>query len=124
MEKGARFFAACLNANATHVAVENPVMHGYAVKMVGRRQDFTCQPWQFGDPVKKRICFWTRNLPPLRPTNILPPEVRTASVHLEPPGPLRWMNRSRFFPGVAAAMARQWGREGRRQRLVLARRRY
>jgi len=57
MRQGAAFFLACLNANASRVAVENPVMHGYAREIIGRGPDFTVQPWQFGDPAKKRTCF-------------------------------------------------------------------
>ena len=48
-----------------------------------------------------------RSLPRLKPTHIV--EGREARVHREPPGPDRWRNRSRTYPGIAAAMAEQWG---------------
>ena len=107
IEAGARFFLKCLGANGARVCVENPVMHKHAVKIVGRRQDFTIQPWQFGHGETKRTCFWTRGLPPLKPTNVV--SGRKPKVHYLPPGPDRWRERSRTYPGVAEAMADQWG---------------
>ena len=66
LDEAAGFFRLCLEANAPCVAVENPIMHKYGRERVGRGHDFSVQPWQFGDPDKKRTCFWTRNLPPSR----------------------------------------------------------
>lgn len=109
MADGAAFFRACLNANAPLVAVENPVMHRYAAQAVGRRQDFSVQPWQFGDDFKKRTCFWTRGLPPLVPTSTLDGSTAVADCHLASPGPDRWKARSRTYPGIARAIASQWG---------------
>ena len=109
MREGAEFFLACLNANTPRVAVENPVMHKYAREIVGRGPDFTVQPWQFGDRAKKRTCFWTRGLPPLTPTSDLTAADAVAEVHLASPGPDRWKNRSRTYPGIADAIAKQWG---------------
>jgi len=51
--------------------------------------------------------LWLRNLPPLRPTDIV--SGRTPRVHFASPGPNRWAERSRTDPGIAAAMADQWG---------------
>ena len=107
--EGAAFFLECLNANAARVAVENPVMHKYAREMIGRGPDFTVQPYQFGDDEKKRTCFWTRGLPPLVPTSDLDGSTAAQSVHKAPPGPDRWKERSRTFPGLARALASQWG---------------
>ena len=101
------FFRACLDANAPMVAVENPVIHKYAVECIGRRQDQTVQPWQFGHGETKRICLWLRGLPPLEPTDVV--EGREARVWRMAPGPDRQKERSRFFRGVAEAMAAQWG---------------
>ena len=107
---GADFFLACLNANAPLVAVENPVMHKYAREAIGgERPSFTVQPWQFGDPAKKRTCFWTRGLPPLTPTSDMTAADARADCHLASPGPVRWKERSRTYPGLAAAIADQWG---------------
>ena len=109
MRDGADFFLACLAANADFVAVENPVMHKYAREIVGRGADFTVQPWQFGDPAKKRTCFWTRGLPPLRATSDMTASDARADCHNASPGPDRWKERSRTYPGIAAAIASQWG---------------
>lgn len=109
VQAGAAFFLECLSANAPKVAVENPVMHRYARGIIGRGPDFTVQPWQFGDDFKKRTCFWTRGLPPLLPTSDLDGSTAHAAVHREPPGPNREANRSRTYPGLAAAIAEQWG---------------
>ena len=108
IEAGARFFLACLYANAPRVAVENPVMHKYGVRIIGRRQDFTLQPWQHGHGETKRTCYWTKGLPALVPSNAV--SGRAPRVHHASPGPERWRERSRSYPGVAAAMADQWGR--------------
>jgi len=107
MRAGAAFFMACLAANAPRVAVENPVMHGYAAAICGK-PNFTVQPWQFGDPAKKRTCFWTRGLPPLVPTSDMTADDARADCHLASPGPDRWKERSRTYPGIAAAIAAQW----------------
>ena len=54
----------------------------------------------------KATRLWLRNLPPLQPTNIVPERVQR--VHNMAPGPDRWRERSRTYPGIAAAMAAQW----------------
>ncbi len=108
MHLAAAFFIQCFNANAPLVAVENPVMHGHARALIGPAA-FTVQPWQFGDNVKKRTCFWARGLPPLVPTSDLDGSTARAEVHLASPGPDRWKERSRTCPGLARAIADQWG---------------
>ena len=108
MREGARFFRWMLDLPCDQIAVENPVMHKYAVEIVGRRQDFTVQPWQFGDDFKKRTCFWTNGLPRLIPTSSLNGSTAVASCHNEPPGPDQWKNRSRTYQGIAGAIAEQW----------------
>ena len=110
MREGAEFFLACLRANAPRVAVENPVMHKYAREIIGRGPDFTVQPWHFGDNAKKRTCFWTRGLPDLLATcGKFDGTTAVAECHTASPGPDRWKNRSRTYPGIARAMAEQWG---------------
>ena len=109
MREGADLFLTFLNAPVRCVAVENPVMHRYARDIIGRGPCFTVQPWQFGDNAKKRTCFWTRGLLPLRPTSDLDGSTAVAEVHTASPGPDRWKLRSVTYPGIAAAMAHQWG---------------
>lgn len=107
MREACDLFLAFLNAPIPRIAVENPVMHGHARAIIGRGPDFTVQPWQFGDGFIKRTCFWTKGLPPLRPTNIV--SGREAAVHKAAPGPDRWKVRSVTYPGIARAIADQWG---------------
>lgn len=109
MMAGAQFFLDCLNANAPRVAVENPVMHRHARQSIGRGPDFTIQPWHFGDSESKRTCFWLRGLPPLiNMAGGLIGKPRQ-SVFRQPPSPDRAARRSLTFPGIADAMAQQWG---------------
>lgn len=84
-------------------------MHKHAKARIRNYQEHaqSVQPWQFGHGETKRTCLWLKNLPVLTPTNIV--EGREARVHLMPPGPDRWKERSRFFSGIAEAMASQWG---------------
>jgi len=65
------------------------------------------QPWWFGHGETKATCLWLKNLPLLKPTQVV--DGREAKVHLMPPGPNRWKERSRTYQGVADAMAQQWG---------------
>jgi hypothetical protein len=108
LREGAALFSAFWNAPIPRVAVENPVMHGHAKRLIENYAEpaQSVQPWQFGHGETKRTCLWLRNLPPLRPTNVV--EGREQRVHRMPPSPTRWKERSRFYPGIAAAMAEQW----------------
>lgn len=109
LDEGAALFSAFWNAPIERVAVENPVMHRHAKARIINYQPpaQSIQPWQFGHGETKRTCLWLRNLPPLVPTNIV--AGRDARVHRMSPGPDRWRERSRFYPGIAEAMADQWG---------------
>ncbi len=104
---GACFFRDLLAAPIPMKAIENPVMHKWARKIVGSDATQTVQPWQFGHGETKAVSLWLRNLPPLVSTNIV--EGREARVHRMAPRPDRWKERSRFFTGIADAMAQQWG---------------
>jgi hypothetical protein len=108
MRDGAALFRDLLNAPIPMIAVENPIMHKYAVAEIGRRQDQVIQPWMFGDPVQKAVALWLVGLPPLLATGPIC-EVRHQLVHKMAPSADRAKKRSVFFPGIAAAMAAQWG---------------
>jgi hypothetical protein len=110
MREGAEFFKRLLNCDIPMIAVENPVPHRYALEIIGRKYDQTIQPWQFGHTTSKRTCLWLKNLPPLTPTDILPKDQHTHDIHLASPGKDRAKIRSRFFEGIAEAMADQWGK--------------
>lgn len=89
--------------------VENPIMHKYAMEIVGIKPTQIIQPWMFGHTTKKATCLWIVGLPELKPTNIIAKELRTDEIHKCPPGPNRESIRSKTFPGIAKAMADQWG---------------
>lgn len=107
LKDAAELFKAFLNANVPRIAVENPVMHKHAKALIGADFTQSIQPWQFGHGETKRTCLWLKNLPPLKPTNIV--EGREARVHKVSPGPDRWKVRSVTYQGFADAMAEQWG---------------
>ena len=99
------------------VAIENPV--GIMSKLY-RKPDQIIQPWMFGDPYEKKTCLWLKGLPKLQPTDVVEPEPRKqtgdttmpqwyADAWSLPPHE-RAMLRSKTFPGIARAMAQQWGR--------------
>jgi hypothetical protein len=109
MHAAANFFRTLLNAPVPKIAGENPIMHRHARAIVGEPYAQIIQPWQFGHGETKATCLWLKGLPKLVPTNIV--EGREARIHRMPPGPDRWKERSRTFPGIAKAMAEQWGQE-------------
>ncbi|MBD9372099.1 hypothetical protein IB238_05575 [Rhizobium sp. ARZ01] len=120
LDEGAALFSAFWNAPIERIAIENPVMHRHPKERI---VDFqppaqTVQPWWFGEPFFKATGLYIRNLKPLTPTDrLLPPRSGTdehkawSRVHRMPPGPNRARERSRFFKGIATAMAQQWGEQ-------------
>lgn len=115
--EGAALFSACWNAPIERIAVENPIMHRHARKLIDNYQPPAqiVQPWWFGERVFKATGLYLKNLAPLVPTDKLdPPRKGTAAhkawsyIHLMPRSANRSVERSRFFPGVAKAMAEQW----------------
>jgi hypothetical protein len=97
-----------LDAPVPRIALENPVS---IISSRIRKPDQIIQPWQFGHGETKATCLWLRDLSPLRPTAIV--GGREARVHRLPPSPDRWKLRSATYPGIAAAMADQWGSSSR-----------
>jgi hypothetical protein len=103
-EAALAFVRLLLNAPIERIALENPIS---IISSHIRKPDQIIQPWMFGHGEVKATCLWLKHLPPLKPTHIV--EGRYARVHRESPGPDRWKNRSRILPGIAEAMAIQWG---------------
>lgn len=105
-EQATEFVRRLLALPVGRVAVENPVG---ALSRRLRKPDQIIQPWMFGHGESKATCLWLTGLPPLIPTRIV--EGREARSHMEAPGGSepRWKRRSRTLPGIAAAMAEQWG---------------
>ena len=97
------FVRRLLDAPIPRIAIENPIS---IISSRIRKPDQIIQPWQFGHGETKATCLWLKNLPLLTPTNIV--EGREARIHRMPPGPDRWKDRSRTFPGIATAMATKW----------------
>lgn len=118
MREGAAFFSALWNADIPHIAIENPVMHSHGIKATQGRATQFVQPYEFGTPESKRTGLRLKNLPKLVPNEgweevlaygkTLPKKV-FERVHYLPPSEDRWKERSRTFPGIAQAMADQWG---------------
>ena len=100
------FVRRLLEAPIPRIALENPVS---VISTRIRKPDQIIQPWQFGHGETKATCLWLKNLPKLVPTNIV--SGRVPRLYMLPPSPDRWKERSRTYPGIAAAMAEQWGRE-------------
>jgi len=103
--KAIEFFLTLANANIPKLAIENPIG---IMSTQWRKPDQIIQPWQFGQGETKATCLWLKNLPLLKPTDIV--QGRRARVHREPPSIDRWKNRSRTYQGIANAMAEQWGK--------------
>lgn len=99
------FFMALAGASVDRIAIENPIG---IMSTRHRKPDQIVQPWQFGHGETKATCLWLKNLPKLIATSIV--EGREARIHKMPPGPNRSRERSRTYPGIAKAMAEQWGK--------------
>lgn len=98
------FFMMLAKVDIPMIAIENPVC---IVSSTWRQPDQVIQPWQFGHGETKATALWLKGLPRLTPTNIV--EGREDRTHRMAPGPDRWKERSKTYPGIAAAMADQWG---------------
>lgn len=116
------FFTRMMEANVEKIAIENPIgiMSG-----AYRKPDQIIQPYEFGHPVRKATCLWLRNLPKLQATNIVE-QGKYDEYGFSIDGALRYAKdetgkilswndprtareRSKTFPGIAKAMAEQWG---------------
>lgn len=98
------FVRVLLDAPIPKIALENPIS---IISSRIRKPDQIIQPWQFGHGETKATCLWLKNLPKLTPTNIV--DGREPRVHMMPPSPDRWKERSKTYAGIAEAMAIQWG---------------
>lgn len=131
-KEGIEFFCKILNADCDKIAVENPVniisgkyiekwfpelceKYGLPIKPTQH-----IQPYEFGEPYEKKTCLWLKGLKPLKATNVVTPPARVkyGSGRTQPewyakcwslPQEERAKIRSKTFPGVAKAMAEQWG---------------
>lgn len=108
------FVRRLLDAPIDKIALENPVS---VISSQIRKPDQIIQPWMFGHEATKTTCLWLKNLPALEATQIVDKGKRhitksgksLPSWYNLPPSKDRWKIRSATFPGIAAAMAEQWG---------------
>jgi hypothetical protein len=121
-EDGAKFFMEFVNADCDRIVIENPI--GCMSKRY-KKPTQIIQPYFFGDKVRKSTCLWIKGLQPLIPTNMVEPEIINngrstysgAAYYVKDENGkiLRWKDprtakeRSKTFPGIAKAMAEQWG---------------
>ena len=106
---GKDFFMKLLNAPIDKIVIENPVS-SRIFNMPKRTQQI--QPFMFGEPVQKKTRLWIKGgLPLLQSTNIVNPLQSCHNAHtwFSKGGKDRQKNRSKTFPGIAKAMAEQWG---------------
>lgn len=117
-QKSIDFFMKFVNAECDRIAIENPVC---IMSTIYRKPDQIIQPFEFGDPHRKKTCLWLKGLPLLQPTNIVEPNLRSYTCKNgkkvtfdvlfceTTPGVPRAKARSKTFHGIAQAMAEQWG---------------
>ena len=104
------FFMQFYNADCEKIVIENPIP-----SKVFELPPYTqiIQPYEFGHPFQKKTCLWLKGLPKLQPTDIVTEEKRQstkiAGNWFNKGGRERQKNRAKTFPGIAAAMAAQWG---------------
>jgi len=115
-EEALNFVKLLMGAPINKIAIENPVS---IISSKIRKPDQVIQPYQFGEDASKKTCLWLKNLPLLRPTELISPRLVN--------GKNRWSNqgdggqsklgpskdrakeRSKTYQGIADAMANQWG---------------
>lgn len=118
-EDAIAFFMALYQADIPRVCIENPVG---TMSTVFRKPDQIVQPYMFGDPATKTTCLWLRNLPLLEPTEVVDkgervtfksgkshPKWYADALAKAKTKEERQTLRSITFPGMARAMAQQWG---------------
>jgi len=117
------FFMAFVNASCEKIAIENPIG---IMSTKYRKPNQIIQPWMFGDKFTKSTCLWLKGLPELKPTNIVDkgefiefiskkgkkkkqPKWYYEALKNAKTKEERSILRSKTFPGIAKAMAEQWG---------------
>ena len=115
-EDALAFVRMLMDAPAPRIAIENPVS---VISTRIRKPDQIITPSQFGHDASKKTCLWLKGLPLLRPTQLVEPRIiggrkrwgnqTDSGQNRLSPSPDRWKIRSATYPGIAAAMADQWG---------------
>lgn len=107
MGKGALEFRKILDSDIKLKAIENPIIHKHAARIIGRRQDQVVQPHYFGSPYTKATCWWLEGFPLLQRTHWIKGKP-SPLVHEMAPSEAREEKRSLTDPWMALAMADQW----------------
>ena len=104
-----------MDAPIERIAIENPVS---VISSRIRKPDQIIQPYQFGHDASKKTCLWLKNLPLLKPTQLVEPRIidgkprwanqTDSGQNKLPPSKDRWKLRSKTYEGIADAMAAQW----------------
>jgi hypothetical protein len=115
-EDALAFVRLLMDAPVPRIAIENPIS---VISSRIRKPDQIITPSQFGHDASKKTCLWLKGLPLLRPTQIVEPRIVNGrkrwgnqtdnGQNRLSPSPDRWKLRSATYPGIAAAMADQWG---------------
>lgn len=126
-QKSVAFFMHFVLAHCDRIAVENPIG---IVSSIYKKPTQIIQPYEYGHPTKKSTCLWLKGVPKLTPTDVVEPEI--IEYHLKNGktarfgkgigqavgtdgkkyafgDPMTAKLRSKTFPGIAKAMADQWG---------------
>lgn len=112
-QQGIDFFMEFANVDCPKVAIENPIG---IMSTKYRKPDQIIQPWMFGHPCMKSTCLWLKGLPKLTETDNRKEEMKslpkkiTSPILAMSPNADRAKMRSKTFPGIAKAMAQQWGK--------------
>ena len=108
------FVRKLMDAPINRICIENPVS---VISSAIRKPDQIIQPWHFGHDASKKTCLWLKNLPPLKETDRLPGNNATRRKNQTKsgqnklgPSVFRQAERSKFYTGIAKAMAEQWGK--------------
>jgi site-specific DNA-cytosine methylase len=115
-EDALEFVRLLLDAPIPRIALENPVS---VISSRIRKPDQIITPYQFGHDASKKTCLWLKNLPPLKPTQVIEPRIvngkkrwgnqTDSGQNKLAPSADRWKIRSETYKGIAEAMASQWG---------------
>ena len=105
---GRDLFMLIYNNNCKKICIENPLPSSV---FCFPKHTQVIQPYEYGHPYKKRTQLWLRELPKLKPTNIvnMKESTKIAGNWFNKGGKDRQKNRSKTFQGIADTMAEQWG---------------
>ena len=99
------FVRRLLDADIPQICLENPVS---VIASRIRKPDQIIQPYEYGHGETKKTCLWLKNLPKLKPTNVV--DGREPRIHNLPPSKDRGKIRSLTYQGIADAIGEQWSK--------------